>query len=274
MDPKYAHKTGAARFRALLTCLLLALPILAYAHIAPGEPEHDPGYHADLADGVVFHDRDGDGKIGPREEGIEGVRVSNGREIVLTDPHGRWELPYDDDTIFFITKPRGWTTPFNEYNIPQFHYIHRPEGSPDLRFGGIEPTGPLPDSINFPLYPSEEPEQFQALFFGDTQPRDVREVEYIRRDVIAELIGAKQYSFGVTLGDIVFDDLRVFQPLKEAIALVGIPWYYVLGNHDINFDAQSDADSDDTFNRHFGPSYYSFDYGPTHFMVLDDVMWH
>jgi len=47
----------------------------------------------------------------------------------------------------------------------------------------------------------------------------------------------------------------------------------VIGNHDLNFDSETDADSDETFHRHFGPNYYSFDYGPVHFLVLDDVEW-
>ncbi len=63
------------------------------------------------------------------------------------------------------------------------------------------------------------------------------------------------------------------EPLNRAIALIGIPWYNVIGNHDINFEAQDDEHSDETFERIYGPSYYSFDHGPVHFLVLDDVRW-
>ncbi len=48
----------------------------------------------------------------------------------------------------------------------------------------------------------------------------------------------------------------------------------MIGNHDLNFEAKDDAQSDETFERIYGPPYYSFDYGPAHFMVLDDVTWH
>jgi hypothetical protein len=75
----------------------------------------------------------------------------------------------------------------------------------------------------------------------------------------------------VTLGDLVFDDLSVLQPYVEALSLIGIPWYSVIGNHDINFDVANDAESDETFNRWFGPAYFSFDHGPVHFVVLDNV---
>ena len=63
------------------------------------------------------------------------------------------------------------------------------------------------------------------------------------------------------LGDIVFDDLSVMEPLNQAIALIGLPWYNVIGNHDLNMDAPNDELSDETFERFYGPAYYSFDHG-------------
>ncbi len=95
-------------------------------------------------------------------------------------------------------------------------------------------------------------------------------------DIIEQIVAANAHdaSLGVTLGDVVFDDLDVFEPHNQAIALIGIPWYNVIGNHDMNLDAADDARSDETFESLYGPSYYSFDHGPVHFLVLDDVMWH
>ena len=74
---------------------------------------------------------------------------------------------------------------------------------------------------------------------------------YIGHDVVEELIGT-QAKFGVTLGDIVFDDLGMFEPLNATIALVGIPWFNVIGNHDMNMDASNDEDADETFTRIYG----------------------
>lgn len=227
-----------------------------------------------MATGFVFNDKDGDRKRDAGEPGIPNVRVSNGEEIVKTDRDGKWRLPVDDDTAFFVIKPRGWMTPLNHHNLPEFYYIHKPQGSPNVKFVGVAPTGPLPDSIDFALTLQKEPEKFRAIFFGDTQPRDAREVDYITHDVIEPMIGKTDASFGVTLGDVVYDDLSQFERLNRAVALIGIPWYNVLGNHDINYDGGSDEHSDETWERIYGPNYYSFDYGPTHFVVLDDVHWH
>lgn len=226
-----------------------------------------------FATGYVFHDRNGNGVRDPGEEGLAGVRVSNQREVVETDEDGRWRLPVDDDSTFFVIKPRGWMTPVDEdKQLPRFYYTHKPHGSPELRYPGVAPTGPLPESIDFPLYPREEPDRFRAIFFADTQARNEKELEYMAHDVIAELVGTDA-AFGVTLGDIVFDDLSLFDSHNETIALIGIPWYNVIGNHDLNFDATEDKYSDETFERIYGPNYYSFEHGPTHFIVLDNVHW-
>lgn len=227
---------------------------------------------ADMATGYVFEDLNHNESRDASEPGIPNARVSNGREITETDADGHWELPYDDDTVFFVIKPSGWAVPLDNYNRPRFHYVHRPDGSPDFNFPGVPPTGPLPESIDFPLTRANEPERFEVILFGDPQPRDQTEVDYITHDVVESLIGSDA-KFGVTLGDIVFDDLALFEPLSASIAMIGIPWYNVIGNHDINFDATNDADSDETFTRHFGPSYYAFDYGPVHFIALDDIYW-
>ncbi len=227
------------------------------------------------ASGIVFHDQNGNGRYDDGEVGLAGIRVSNGRDIVGTDAAGRYQLSVDDDQILFVIKPRNWRTPVSEDQLPQFYYIHKPAGSPPSRFPGVEPTGPLPESVDFPLYPSTEPDTFRALMFGDTQPRNLQEVDYITHDVVAQIVREQGHdaSFGVTLGDIAFNNLDTMEPLNRSIALIGIPWYNVIGNHDLNFESLDDKHSDETFERIYGPNYYSFDYGTVHFMVLDDVTW-
>jgi len=227
------------------------------------------------AKGVVFDDRNRNAKRDEGEPGVGGVLVSNQLIFVKTNSRGEWQLPYSDDTTFFVVKPRNWMTPVDKRNCPKFYYIHKPNGSPQgFKYPGVAPTGTLPASIDFALYRRPEPNEFTAVFFGDTQPRDLREVDYLARGVIEPLIGTKEkFDFGVTLGDVVFDDLSVMEPMVQTIGLIGIPWYYVLGNHDINYDASDDGHSDEFWERTLGPNYYSFDHGPTHFVVLDDVIW-
>jgi hypothetical protein len=227
---------------------------------------------ADFASGTVYHDANRNQKRDAGEKGIPKISVSNGTEITETDDQGRWQLPSSDDVIFFVLKPTGWMTPLNDHLLPQFHYIHKPNGSPPSRYAGTKPTGPLPKSIDFPLHKQKEPAKFRTIFFGDPQPRNQTEIDYIANDVVAELIGTDA-MFGVTLGDIMFDDLNLFGSLNGSIALIGIPWFNVIGNHDLNFEAKEDHLSDETFERVYGPPYFSFDYGKVHFIVLDNVEW-
>lgn len=252
---------------AVCACLTLSAAFLSHPVLAEGEA------HATIAKGIVYHDVDGNGKFNSGDKPLPKIRVSNGRQIVQTEADGSYNLPVGDDTILFVIKPRGWRTPISKDKLPRFYYIHKPNGSPELKYPGVAPTGPLPASVDFPLYPQEEPQKFRAVLFGDPQPRDQKEIDYIKHDVVEELIGTDA-SFGVTLGDIMFDNLSLFGSINSSIALIGIPWYNVIGNHDINYDAQHDKHSDETFERVYGPAYYSFDYGTVHFLVLDDIEWY
>ena len=227
--------------------------------------------HADDATGIVFEDLDQDGIYDPGEPGVRGVRVSNGVDVVLTDRNGRYEIDVNSETIVFITKPSGYAVPVNDHMLPQFFYIHQPAGSPPgLRYPGIDPTGPLPDEINFPLVQRDESDTFEALLFTDPQPQTDRELDFIRDDVISELIDTEA-AFGMTMGDILFDDMSMFPRYNALIATMGIPWYNVPGNHEINFEAESDRYSLETFKRYFGPPYYAFEYGSAVFVVLDNI---
>lgn len=250
------------RFRRPL--LLLGLAAL----LAPAAAAQSP----QTATGVVFHDRNGNGRRNAGEPGLAGIRVSNQRDVVKTDREGRYRLPVTDDTILFVVKPGGWMTGYDENNLPRYYYIHKPNGSPQQKFPGVSPTGPLPESVDFPLTPRKEPNRFDVVMLADPQPRDQREVDFVAHDVVEELVGTTA-AFGVSLGDIAFNDLGTFEPLNRAIGHIGVPWYNVLGNHDMNFDSVDDTYSTETFQRVYGPPYYSFDYGKAHFVALDDVVW-
>ncbi|GAB5443505.1 MAG: calcineurin-like phosphoesterase family protein [Fuerstiella sp.] len=227
----------------------------------------------ETATGIVFADANDNGVQDSGEQGLAGIGVSNGREVVQTDQDGRYKIAVDNDTIVFVIKPTGYRTELDEDHLSRFYYIHKPAGSKQgLKFPGVEPTGPLPAAINFPLVPQEEPTEFDVLFFGDPQPRNQQEIDYIAHDVVEPLIGSDA-AFGVTLGDILFDDLSLFDSFNHTVGRIGIPWYNVIGNHDINYAAARDEDSDETFERVYGPAYYSFNYGGVHFINVDDVHW-
>ena len=226
-----------------------------------------------IAKGFVFHDTNENGIMEKTERGIPEVVVSNGVDIVLTNENGAYNIPVSNDATIFIVKPRDWMTPVNDDNLPQFYYLHKPNGYPEnFTYKGVEPTGDLPEEINFPLYPEKSSENYKMVVFGDPQPYSIEMIDFLADDIISELIGKHELKFGVTMGDIVGDNLTFFSPLNQAVAKLGIPWYNVLGNHDINYMAPTDELSDETFESVYGPATYAFVYGDVHFIVVDNVI--
>ena len=224
--------------------------------------------------GIVFEDRDGSGRPGAANPGLSGALVSNGREVAVTDADGRYVLPLADETSIFVIKPAGFM-PLHDpvTNLPRFSHLHQPNGSPaslNLEFAGIAPTGPLPASVDFALTRQQEPDAFEAILFTDPQPETDVEVDYIREDIIQALAGTKA-KFGLTAGDLLFDDLSLYDRYNGIIGAIGLPWWNIGGNHDLNFEAPDRRYSRETFKRVFGPNYYAFFYARTLFLMLDDV---
>ncbi|WP_048922794.1 calcineurin-like phosphoesterase C-terminal domain-containing protein [Rufibacter radiotolerans] len=223
--------------------------------------------------GYVFADANGNGKKDSREKGLAQVAVSNGREVVLTDKKGKYTLPIGKDQIISVIKPAGYKPRVNKENLPQFFYIHKPGGSPQMKFKGVAPTGPLPASVDFAFTPTAEKENFTALLFGDPQPYSQEEVDFFAKGVVSEVEGVKNVAFGLSLGDLVGDNLNLMNPYITAVQKVGIPWYNLMGNHDMNKDVKADSLSDETYEAHFGPANYAFNYGKAHFIILDDILY-
>jgi len=224
--------------------------------------------------GIVYHDLNGNGKRDKKEVGLAGVAVSNGVEVVKTDAKGSYSLPKRESQVIFVIKPSGYQSPLNANNQPLNHFIHKPNGSPaDFKFAGSKPTGNLPASVDFPLVKKDENDEFRIFVFGDPQPYTQQEVDFFEKDIVDEVVGIKNVAFGLSLGDLVGNDLSLNSPYIKAVKKIGLPWYNLLGNHDLNFDAKVDSLSDETFEADFGPANYSLNYGKVHFIVLDDVLY-
>ena len=175
--------------------------------------------------GYVFEDLNKNQKKENREKGISGVSVSNGAQVVLTDKNGRYSLPITDGQTVFVIKPSGYGVPVNQNNLPQYYYQYKPNGSPaDFKYKGTAPTGALPQEVNFALYKQNENKNFDILVFGDPQPRTAKELDYFKRAIVHEAKSNKKNTvFGISLGDLVWDDLSLQKPYADIMREMGLP---------------------------------------------------
>lgn len=258
---------------------LIALSILYYSPAAWSQCGA-PGPR-DTARGTIFEDRNADGRQNRGEPGLANVAVSNGCDVVLSDANGAYSIDLAPTEILFISKPADYDVALDSNNTPQFFYRHYPEGTPDRIAGTsvewlfpvVAATGPLPDAIDFPLTARPRAsEQFTAHGFADTQARYELSQDMLREDLINPLIGNPHaVDFGLTMGDVVYDNLAIYERHKTMMGLMDIPQWYLPGNHDINFESPNSLFANETYKAHFGPTYYSFNHGNVHFVALNNV---
>ncbi|VXB66531.1 calcineurin-like phosphoesterase C-terminal domain-containing protein [Citricoccus sp. K5] len=229
----------------------------------------------EVLEGVVFDDRNQNSTQDEDEPGIADVTVSNGRDVVTTDEDGAYELPAFDNMTAFVTQPAGYQVPVDQDNVAQFHYHHLPEGSPELKYGGLEPTGPLPDAVNFPLAQDEDAAAStqECLVGGDVQTYTEEEIEYARAGAFADLAARSGYENcgALFVGDVAGDDLSLYPGIRTLTEMINGPARFLPGNHDIDFDATEQEHAFDSYRAGLGPEYYSYDVGDAHFVALNNV---
>ena len=239
-------------------CILLYACALG-AHAAPA-----------CGGGAVFADTDADGVRDPGERGLPGVRISDGRTIVSTDAQGRFRLPSGADarTIFAI-KPAGFRFAVRPDGLPAFWHNRPAEHSPRLKHGGMRGGS---DCRDIALQPDARAGTLEVLVFADPQPKSLVDVGYYRDDIVAPIAGSRRAHLGITLGDVVDDDLSLYPAIKQVTATLGVPWLHVAGNHDADIDARSDEESLLSFHQAFGPDTFAWEEREATFVVLDDVI--
>lgn len=224
---------------------------------------------AQLLSGYVFLDLNENGIYDSADKPLSQVSISNGQDIVQSDDGGKYEISLLENGLIFLIKPSGYIPASTRENILNYFSFNKPDGSPELKYPGI-PKIILTQPFNFPLYPSPNENKFKIALLGDTQVENEEHVSHVAKLVAEQLIDEK-LDFVIPLGDLVFDDLDLFDPLKRVLGKIGSPVYYVYGNHDRNYDATDLKYRDETYKANFGPSWYAYNYGDHAFLVLNNV---
>jgi hypothetical protein len=200
------------------------------------------------------------GRILSRGKGLKGVVVSDGFSVTITDAKGRYELPRNAAAQFVsVSVPSG-------YQFPHENHITRCYQRIDAG----------KNEYDFSLQPlSKDDSRHRFIIWADPQVKNASDVEKLMSQSVPDM--QKYFSqsdfplHGITVGDIVWDEHALFNDYNRAIREISIPFFQVLGNHDQDYQGTDDSVSDVTFKSHYGPTYYSFNRGKAHYVVLDDV---
>jgi hypothetical protein len=206
------------------------------------------------------------GRVSASGKAIAGAHVSDGYSIVPTNSEGNYTIqPHSNAHFIFIILPSGYQFPHSD-GVADFYQV-------------ID-QGRDTQQVDFALDPlTQNDEKHAFIIWGDTQILDKDDAKQLNeisapetRKVIESL--GNQPIHGITVGDLVFDKFDLYPDYKAAIAKTGVPFFQVIGNHDMDLGARSDEQSDITYRQHFGPTYFSFNRGKVHYVVLDNVFCH
>ncbi|MBK8058327.1 MAG: metallophosphoesterase [Gemmatimonadetes bacterium] len=214
--------------------------------------------------GVVYLDRNANGRRDTGEPGVPGVAVSDQDSVVVTGADGAYRLTSALRTgIVFASIPDGyrqkgafWATVVDGATTVDFALQRAPARGGRLTFVHASDTHIAPASVG-------------------------------RMQRLRALVDSLRPDFVLITGDLVRDALRVgeveargyYDLFQEQVAPVPVPLYTVPGNHEI-FGIERDRSGvaadhplyGRTMYRHYrGPDYYSFNAGGVHFVALNTV---
>lgn len=204
-------------------------------------------------------------------EGVPGVVVSDGVEVTVTDSQGIYYLPSAKQNGFvFISLPGNYEVAASD-NIPQFFKRLAGGSTVEQHDFSLVQT----DNNNHVVLAmadwhlanrNDDLTQFSNGFLPDVNA------------TIAAYTSAGKKVYGVPLGDMTWDaywyenNFRLDKYLVE-MKKINCPMFNVMGNHDNDPYIQGDIPPEKPFRDLIGPTYYSFNLGQVHYVVLDNIQY-
>ncbi len=211
-------------------------------------------------------------------EGVVGVAVSDGYEIVMTDADGYYAMSSSklNGYVFYIL-PSGYEPELRDGFNPQFW---APLNSRDITVN---------ETHDFTLRRVDN-YRHEVIFAADTHlARRCSDRAYFKKGLIASLSdeveranGTPTYS--ILLGDLTWDvfwtqndyNLNDFMADMKHFNYPMTLWP-VIGNHDhdpsVPAGENTDVDAAAPWRNIVCPNYYSFNLGRVHYVVLDDILY-
>lgn len=201
--------------------------------------------------------------------GVPGVVVSDGYEVTVTDANGVYYLASEKKNGFvFISVPGNYEAPVQD-NFPQFFKRLTAGSAVEQKDFSLTPATNSRHTIlalsDWHLANrNNDLQQFGSGFLPDVNT------------AISEYSAAGSKVYGLALGDMSWDaywyenNFGLVEYVAE-MKKVNCAMFNVIGNHDNDPYIQGDRASEDKYREVIGPTYYSFNLGEVHCVVLDNI---
>ena len=191
-----------------------------------------------------------------------GVVVSDGINVELTDERGEYQM-YTTRQHVFVSVPEDCEIPVLD-GLPRFYKVL--DFSVDAKI-----------QRDFNLLSAPKKTEWTLMAVADPQIGNDQDIsdfsEYILSDFSEFTQPISENTYGISLGDIVWNKPELFSTYKTLMGRTPVPSVSVIGNHDHNESVKNDTESDADFRNVLGPTYYSVNIGDYHMVVLDDVLY-
>ena len=208
-------------------------------------------------------------------KGIANVVVNDGIRFTQTDAQGAWTLLSDTVTSKFVTI----STPA-DYCLPQT------DGLADGFYVSAQQLASNDGRHDFVLRKRDkQADNFYFVAVSDPQVRNESDMKRWKQEAVPDLketidsLRQTREVVGMTLGDLVFDNMKLYPEYKASVENTGATFFQCIGNHDFdkryqdlhNMAEGTPVYGEMMYHKFFGPTDYSFNIGQIHYVVLDDI---
>lgn len=208
-------------------------------------------------------------------KGIAGVVVNNGKDFTVTDSKGKWTLVTDTTVSKFVSI----STPA-DYELP------KTDGIADGFYVRVSELVRNRRRHTFSLKKrAVKSDKFCYIAISDPQVKTMKDFERWKTETVNDLrctvdsISRHREVVSVSLGDLVWDNMDLFDDYKSTFGSLNMTAFQCIGNHD--FDLRyaaldkmplgTDVYGEMRYNDYFGPTDYSFNVGKVHFITLKNI---
>lgn len=199
------------------------------------------------------------GKVICNDIGVANVVVSDGETFAKTNADGSYSMTINTESRFvFISTPSGYDAPIKN-NVIQFYNKLEAEKS----------------SYDFVLSKKKVDDKNHAfVVMADPQIWHEKEFPMLAEAMKDIRTTVKNFNnipvHGICCGDIVSHDHNFYPRYNNVVAESGVKFFNVIGNHDMVCYGRSFETTQSKFEQMYGPTYYSFNIGKVHYVVLND----